>query len=275
MAKTCANCGASAADYAAICPACKTKFPPPGFTVPPARTKLCPTCQASQAADAVFCNKCGATFPPSEPAPATVAPIPQPIAPKKGGIPVWGWIIIGVVGLLVVIGIASSGSKSSGTATPTGSNTQVASAAPTTAPAKVAPTATPMAKIGETITAGNWTYQVSKTSRDKTITWSTFGNKTDAKGIWQIVQIKIQNIGKQTYPINAWDFEIKDDGGITYKADSVTSSEYASFNKLSKPSDNYPPGVPAEIGVVFDINPEAKGLKLNLVQAKQMIDLGQ
>ena len=148
-----------------------------------------------------------------------------------------------------------------------------APAVATSAPAK--PTATPLPKVGDTIKGGNWEYQVTKLDQQKTITWSQYGNKADAKGIWQIVHIKLQNVGNQTHPINAWDFEVKDDAGITYKADAMVSMQYSDFSKLSKPMDNYPPGVPAEIGVAFDINPAAKGLKLNLVQAKTLVDLGQ
>lgn len=40
-----------------------------------------------------------------------------------------------------------------------------------------------------------------------------------------------------------------------------------------EPGDNFPPGVPAELGIAFDINPAAQQLDLWLVQAKQAIAL--
>jgi Domain of unknown function (DUF4352) len=87
------------------------------------------------------------------------------------------------------------------------------------------------------------------------------------------VQVKVENISKETNPINIWDFEIVDNAGITYKADSQ-SVMYSSYNKLSNPGDNYPPNVPAEIGLLFDVNPNATGLQLHLVQADAWVDLG-
>jgi hypothetical protein len=122
------------------------------------------------------------------------------------------------------------------------------------------PEPTAMSKIGDTVGKGNWGYLVTETAREKTITWSDFGNKTTAKGIWQIVHVRVLNISKETLPINTWDFEVKDAKGITYKAD-LNSITYSSYKNLSKPMDNYPPGVPAEIALIFDVNPEATGLK--------------
>lgn len=165
--------------------------------------------------------------------------------------------IVGVVVLIVIISVVANPSKGT---TVTGG----------TSPSKAE---TP-AKIGDTITSGNWKYTVSKATREKTIKWSDFGNQTEAKGVWQIVHVKLENVGKETALINTWDFEVKDAAGITYKADTDSVS-YSSYNKLSKPMDNYPPGVPAEIGLVFDVNPSAKGLKLWLVQAKAFVELGQ
>lgn len=164
-----------------------------------------------------------------------------------------------LVGLFVWFGIAAAARV---TITPAPTTTATSTATPA-----------PLPKIGETVTAGNWKYTVSKVARQKSVTWSSFGNKTDAKGIWQIVHVKLENIGKRTYTLNTWDFEVKS-GDITFEAASDSIS-YSSFNNLSKSMDDYPPGVPAEIGLLFDVNPEAKGLTLWLVQAKVAIDLGQ
>lgn len=169
---------------------------------------------------------------------------------------------LGLVVLIVVIVVATSAG---------GNKTTVTSSSGSSSSTSQQPTAIP--KIGDIIKSGNWQYQVSKVDRQKTVKWSDFGNTTDAKGIWEIVQIKVTNIGKESFPINAWDFEVKDADGITYKDD--TSTMYSKFLKLSAIGDTYPPNVPAEIAVLFDVNPAAKGLQLNLVQAKTAVDLGQ
>jgi hypothetical protein len=135
------------------------------------------------------------------------------------------------------------------------------------------PTAVP--KLGDTIQVGNWAYQVSKVDRQKEVTWTSLGNKLEAKGNWQIVQVKLKNVGKESYPINAHDFEIHDSEGITYKPDAINSTLYSSNLKLSTIGDNFPPGVDAEIALLTDVNPQATGLKLWLVQARTFIDLGQ
>ena len=134
----------------------------------------------------------------------------------------------------------------------------------------VAPTA--IAKIGTPIQGGNWAYMVTKTARQKEVVWSDFGNKSVAKGIWQIVHLKLTNVGKETYGINTWDFEVHDSQGIKYKT-SYESTSYSNSEKLSAPMDQYPPNVGAEIGLLFDLDPAARGLKLYLVQSQSYIDL--
>lgn len=123
------------------------------------------------------------------------------------------------------------------------------------------------------IRIGNWEYQVSKVAQAKSIN-GLFGTTYDAKGIWTIVQIKVQDIGRQTYTLNGWDFELRDSNGITYKTDDMQSDRYSEDKKLSNPGDSFPPGVPAEIGLVFDTNPAASGLKLHIMQADRLVDLG-
>ena len=104
---------------------------------------------------------------------------------------------------------------------------------------------------------------------------SQFGNKAEEKGIWQIDHIKLKNVGNQTYPINAHDFEVKDSQDITYKADIVQSGSYSRHNKLSSPGENFPPGVEAELGLLTDVNPAATELRPWIVQAKVFVNLAQ
>ena len=132
---------------------------------------------------------------------------------------------------------------------------------------------TSVAKVGQVIESGNWSYQVTNVDRQKEVP-GLFGSKTEAKGIWAAVHLKLKNIGKQTYPINAHDFEVKDVQGITFKADTVTSGTYNRNLKLVPLGDQLPPGVEVESAVLFDVNPQTTGLQLWLVQARMTIDFG-
>ena len=174
---------------------------------------------------------------------------------KKLGIGCGGLIL-----LIIIIGVATSaGSQRSG-GTP----------GATTAPQQ--------AKVGDSIRAGNWEYQVTKTDTQKTVTWSQFGNKTDAKGTWFIVYLTLTNRGNQNFGIGTQDFALTDAGGVTYGGDTTTGFSYADFQKISKLGfgDQYPPGVPVNTLIMFDINPAATGLKLALKQASgTTIDLGK
>jgi hypothetical protein len=140
------------------------------------------------------------------------------------------------------------------------------------AAAKPAPTPVPMAHVGETLDLGNWRYTVKSLERVKQFP-TQFGSKREAKGQWAIVRVQLTNIAKENYPINTHDFELRDADGIVYKADGVESSYYSDANKLSDLGDRFPPGVPAEVAVITDINPQAKGLQLWLVQPKRLVAL--
>lgn len=128
-----------------------------------------------------------------------------------------------------------------------------------------APTLTP--RIGDQIAKGNWGYGLVEVKTQKTVTWSAFGNKTSAKGTWLVIIMAIMNGGDKSMPINSWDFELKDDQGRTYSMDTVTSSMFSDFNKLSSLGDTFPPGVGDGVGMLYDVNPDAKGFRLYLKQA--------
>ncbi len=137
-----------------------------------------------------------------------------------------------------------------------------------------APPATPTAlpRVGDTVSSGNWRYTVTRVERQEAVRCFKYDDPTEAKGIWQIVQVRVTNIGTKTYSLHTWDFEINDEAGHTYEA-ANESRAYSSLNGLSKPGDDYPPNVEAEIGLIFDVDPNAAGLKLNLAQAETLIDL--
>ncbi|MBI3942951.1 MAG: DUF4352 domain-containing protein [Chloroflexi bacterium] len=78
------------------------------------------------------------------------------------------------------------------------------SATPTPKPPPATPT--PLAKVGDKLIAPNWEITVGKPEKMKTLVWSEYGNKTDAKGEWLIIPLTLKNIGKQNFGINNFDF---------------------------------------------------------------------
>lgn len=159
---------------------------------------------------------------------------------------------------------------------------QAAAPAATSAPAqakateaKVAPTATAAPKIGQPITSGNWEYTITRTGRDKTLD-AGFG-KAEAKGEFFVVYMTIKNIGKENFGINGHDFELVTGDGVKYNTTSdFNVSGWLTKNKLTGLGQQQPPGIPSDVALVFDINPAATGLRLNLKQARNtMVDLGE
>jgi hypothetical protein len=159
------------------------------------------------------------------------------------------------------------------TSTPKPTNTPP----PTNTPKPPTATPTPLPKIGQTVSVGNWEYTVTKVEKEKTLTWSEFGNTSEAKGTWLIVYMTLKNIGKQNFGINTWDFELRDASDIKYdtSTDFGTTAMFLSYKKLSNLGEQYPPGVPVNTALIFDIAPDAKGLKLVLKQARTSVDLGE
>jgi hypothetical protein len=173
-------------------------------------------------------------------------------------------LLIGAVLLVGALVAISSTSKPQATVTPAGSGAPITTTAP-------------QAKVGDKVAVGNWEYTVTKTDIQKSVTWSQFGNKSDAKGTFFIVYLTLTNRGNQNFGIGTQDFALTDAGGVTYSADTAGLS-YADFLKLSKLGfgDQYPPGVAVNTLAMFDINPAATGLHLVLKQASgATIDLGK
>lgn len=194
----------------------------------------------------------------------------QPVQ-RRGGRGWVKWGAIGCAGLLlicVVIGVVSmlaSGNNQNGTTV-------------TKAGDGAAPAATPSPGVGDTVTAGNWEYTVTDVERtSEPLVWSDYGNQTEAKGEWVIVKMTLKNIGKKNFSINTHDFELVTGDGTKYSTSTEggVSYGYHEHHKLSRLGEQMPPGLPIETAVIFDVAPNAQNLKLNLRQAKTMVDLSQ
>ena len=98
----------------------------------------------------------------------------------------------------------------------------------------------------------------------------------EAQGIWQVVHVRVKYSDTDSYEVVENDFSLRDSNGAAYSPAWPGSSSYSNnqgFNQFK--FDKFPPGTAGEFGLLFDINPDATGLKLHCEQVKQMIDLGQ
>lgn len=174
----------------------------------------------------------------------------------------------GLIAFFIVLAVIGLGARNKGPTTVERSTGAPAAAAPTLA-ASAAATATPGPKVGDTVRSGNWQYTVTKVERVKALKYGDFtGSTVDALGQWLVVSLTLTNIGSQNFPINTFDFQATDAGGVKY--DTSTKLEifsYVRYQRLTSLGEQFPPGVAVKTALVFDINPEATGLKLVLKQA--------
>lgn len=139
-------------------------------------------------------------------------------------------------------------------------------------------TPTPLPRIGTTVASRNWEYTVTKVERTKTFKWTAFGNTTNAKGVWLIVCLTLKNIGSESLHIGPWDFGLIDATGKQYSP--YVGFDYFWFLETMKSEpigamELFPPGVAFNTILLFDINPEARGLKLELKQPSKVIELAE
>lgn len=169
-------------------------------------------------------------------------------------------LIIGGIVVVAIIAIAGASSGNKATVTTGGAGN----------PAPVTATSAP-AKVGDKVTSGNWSYMVTKVEKVKTLTWSDFGNKADALGTWVVVSMTLQNVGKQNHPINTFDFQLVDSAGTKYDTSSkIEVFSFVRYVKLTALGEQFPPGIDVKTALVFDVNPNATGLKVVLKQANDM-----
>ncbi len=134
------------------------------------------------------------------------------------------------------------------------------------------PTPKPIYKMGELMAVGNWEYNVAKVEKSKTL--AVGDANTSAQGLFLSIYITLKNVGARESTLNTWDFELHDASGIKYDPHSQTFMLAKSKN-LAVLGDSLTPGQALNTILVFDINAEAKGLKLWVGQAHAYVDLGQ
>ena len=107
-----------------------------------------------------------------------------------------------------------------------------------------------------------------------------FTRPEEPKGQWAIVGVTLTNKGDRNFGLSGHDFELRDASGVKYKnaVVGVAGNEWAKANGLKDgvlglSTGQVPPGVPVKYALLFDVNPQATGLKLWLVQARVEVPL--
>lgn len=153
-------------------------------------------------------------------------------------------------------------------------------ARPTNTPqpsATARPTPTPPPGLNTTVSVMNWDIKATKAEKlGQTLTWSQYGNKSQAAGTWFVVTVEMKNTGKTNFGINTHDFKLLDASGIEYKtSDDFGTYAYSEYKGGQNIGKQVPPGVTVRYFVVFDIAPDAKGLRFQFDQDKKpTFDLG-
>lgn len=148
------------------------------------------------------------------------------------------------------------------------------SSPPQAGAATAEPTAAP--QLGQPFAAGNWRYTVHAAERRKELVASQF-TKDTAKGEFVVVPVTVENIGKQNFGLNTWDFTLYDANRVKYDMASIYPTTWAKASGfagiIGADTRQMPPGVPTKYAAVFDVTPGSQGLRLALNQPKVEVAL--
>jgi len=185
------------------------------------------------------------------------------------------WLKTGALAVALVV-VAGCGLGAVQQLRPAGAPASAPPAAPALPAATAAPPPPPApAAVGVPVVAGNWEYTVVGTQRQKEIKAKFTGSA--AKGEYVVVGVRVKNVGRENFGLNAHDFELYDGSGVKYRPASVYVMEWAKTlgydGVMGQDTAQMPPGVPGTYALAFDVAPDAQGLRLRLVQAKTDVAL--
>ena len=107
--------------------------------------------------------------------------------------------------------------------------------------------------------------------------WSDDGDTSAAHGTWLVVTVDMKNIGSRDFGVSTWDFTLIAADGTEYglSADAGASA-YSSYQGGGFVGEAIPPGMVVRYYLVFDIAPDAAGLRFIFEQdTRPAVDLGQ
>ena len=130
--------------------------------------------------------------------------------------------------------------------------------------------------IGQKVTVPNWDLVVNQPTTSKSLVWGEFGSSSNAVGTFVVVPVDLTNASKQAYLVNYFDFQIIDNQGRVYAANTdlvgLSYSKHAGGQDLTT---EVPPGTTIKAYLVFDVSPQAQGLKLMFKQGNNpQVSLG-
>jgi hypothetical protein len=135
-------------------------------------------------------------------------------------------------------------------------------------PAPVA-SPTPAVVAAGTPAAGPvWRYTLLRSALQRAIPRDgQYGISVEAQGRWLLLDVQVENVSDQPQIVHAADFQIVDGQGHTFPADEIGSATYSLRNRFARFGGQFPVGMGAPLGVVFDVEPDATPLRLLLPQA--------
>ena len=169
--------------------------------------------------------------------------------------------VLGLFVLLLIIAVIGSRS---------GTKATVTSGASANPSATVVPI-----KVGDKVAAGNWEYTVTKVAKPGQVITVDEYTTLKALGTWVEVELTLTNISKQNFDIGTSDFTLVDATGTKYNVtDQLGYYSWLDKQGLTTLRGQKPPNLPFKSALLFDVNPAAKGLQLELLQAKKSVELG-
>ena len=157
--------------------------------------------------------------------------------------------------------------------TPTVQPTPAVTPTPETTPRPTpAPTPTPAStpRLPIRVTLRDWGYEILELDWDPRVT--ILGRVLEPQGRYLLVVFRLENRGSRQASVNAWDFDVRDSAGRTFEVvtDDPSSALFnpsyaaASDRDLAHYDAVVQPGLAITTGLLFDINPSARGLELQL-----------
>jgi len=142
-------------------------------------------------------------------------------------------------------------------------------------------TPTPRPSIGTPVRCGNyWEITVlgaptfaKRINVLNTLGYLTISDTDLAKGEWMFVRYKLTNLQSETDSLSSWGDDLVVRGELNKRTVTFTPSDWgtSSYERrhgISNWTDEVPPGITIETVTIFDVNPDAKNLRLVLQPEK-------
>ncbi len=144
--------------------------------------------------------------------------------------------------------------------------------------ASTSPADTPRANPAQMVSSANWEYRITRTEQTKEI--GTIIGSATAQGTFLIVYLSLKNTGKQNAEIHPVSFSLRDSNNVTYDTIDeriinafLYAHQLTPFSSLTgiPPYTAFVPGVSVDTAIIFDINPDAKQIQLQLGQTATLV----